>query len=113
MTISTFPPWKLVFTSIPPTFLKSSRPFSPTSAYRSLGHLILTFEPTFLPNNLSSRQASTTAKANRYCTNTNLVVGNAGIGDDDERDTRRSRENCRQPDKESQIFVPRPRPASW
>lgn len=54
----------------------------------------------------SCRQASATARPNRYCTKTSLEAGRMA------RDVRRSSENVRHPDGESHTLVPRPRPVS-
>ncbi len=64
ITMSTLPSEKLVFTSIPPIFFFSSLEF-PVTIYRSFGHFKRTYSQRF-PRTLSSLQASTAARANRY-----------------------------------------------
>jgi hypothetical protein len=105
ITMSTISPRKFVLTSIPPTFFLPSVS-SARTAYRSLGHLRRTSLP-HAPSTASSLQASVTARPKRYCTKTSLEAGM------EESDTRRRRENWRQPGGESHTLVPRPRPESW
>lgn len=72
----------------------------------SFGHLRRTLSPC-LPITLSSRHASTTARANKYCTKTSLLAGK------EDRETRSKSENCRQPEGETHTLAPRPLPVNW
>lgn len=94
-----------MFTRIPPIFFRSPAS-GPRVAYKSFGHLSRVQLPRS-PRTFSSRHASTTAKAYRYCMKTSLLAGS------EDSDMRNSVENERLPEGESQTLLPRPLPASW
>ena len=93
-----------MLTRIPPIFFRCASPL-PMTTYKSFGHFNRTLSPN-CPKIAVSRQASTTARPNRYCIKTSFDAGSVA------RDVRRNSENWRHPRGDSHTLLPRPRPAS-